>query len=190
MGAGGGAFLPAVLRFYFGKGVSMATTFQRVEFGTKQGKAFLRRVIRESRSLSWNEEWRARASLETDWNLVFYRTVKGKAAGDPDSEIEVSTDIHVVQAGEATVHIGDPVVLPLPRAVHFNGDLPVVCDLIQRGYSLSVESSAGSESSSKHGIGFLRVRAVNRDISYYGATVGSETVTVNGRVVCSGVVSV
>jgi hypothetical protein len=175
-------------------------TRQTVESGTKEGRKFLRKVIRENMELRWNEEWKVRADEFTGWKLEFRRDVKADEAGNADREIRVQTDIEIrnnVKSGSAkTFHDSQEVTIPDVQSVNMSGPkLAMVVGLILDGYRLELNSSRGSQNSSKHGIGEVsldvtrRINTRNGDsFPGYPLTVCTTT-TVNGRTVSCGSVS-
>jgi len=120
----------------------MTTTTQRTELGSKEGKKFLRRIVRENDKFNWDEEWRAHAASDTDWQLRFYRTQKGEV-GDADAEIEVQTDASIGLPGKRS--LGDvlsfddaePVYIASPKRLHLSGrDAATVAQFIADGYTM------------------------------------------------------
>jgi hypothetical protein len=171
------------------------TTRQNVELGTKEGKQFLRRVVKQQLDSNMDNGWRIFASEATDWKLVFRRTVRAKKVGEFNQEIEVMTDSLVRLPGRTgqmvqSFHDSEPVCMLTPTYVSFNGESGLVAKLLADGFTFEIEASPGSTSSSRHGISTYRALAVNRAISYCGVQVGHETLAMNGHVLISSSVSV
>ena len=171
------------------------TTFQSVQVGTKEGKAFLRKIIKHNERCMMNEEWRAYAGPSNNWCWRFSRTIKGEV-GEPDQHVEVQTDAKVCLPSDSktgcevqSFHDSKPVWVSRPRACYMNGDTAVVAKLLADGWAFEIEASAGSTSSSEYGIATYNVFAKMPN-SYYGVYVGGETITVNGKQVVRSVVDV
>lgn len=171
-----------------------ATTFTICKLETPEGKKFLRRVIRENESLGWDECWSCRAHTGTDWRLEFTRTIKGEV-GDPERTVTVRTDMVVridYKAGDKqSFSDSKPVYLIGCTGIWLRGsELSVLCNLL-RGTNprVWVVGSAGSTSSSQHGLSFYDLHVGNKELGG-DVCVGHGTVAVNGRRVCSGTVEI
>lgn len=167
------------------------TTHQTVSLDSKEGKAFLRKVRRAR--LPWPEEWCLHASPETDWKVVFSRTVKGDV-GEPDSYVSVATDSLVVVYGESgtvkSFSDSEPVVVPAATVARLSGaDVRTAAKLLLDGWRFVVTQSAGSTSSSRHGLAFLSLHVENRTGDNWDSLeIGSASVLVNGCFVIRGAV--
>ena len=176
----------------------MTTTIQRVELDTKDGKKFLRRVIRDNQTFDWDEEWRIDARPSTEWKLRFYRTQKGEL-GDGDNDIEVQTE-HAVrlpserETGDVkSFSDSQSVFVPRPLSLLISScDVATVAQFLLDGYSLRIEASAGSSNSSEFGLSFIYVLLQKRKPDGRTLTVQlqGDTVAKDGRPICSGAVSV
>ena len=168
----------------------MSTTTQAISVESKEGRAFLRKVSR-SQSLKWREEWSLYASKETEWKVVFQRTVVG-GIGDPDQYVEVSTDSVVAFSGETgkSRYFADSEEVLVPQCERVSlssSDCRTAARFLSEGdWRLCVSHSRGSTSSSKHGLGFIRLTLERRGSSWDILGIGSETVLVNGVRVIAG----
>lgn len=175
----------------------VAHTFNSVDLETRDGKKFLRRVIRENETLSslHSEQWTAHASPETQFTLEFYRRVRGNV-GDAEQEIRVRTTTKFslyYEAGEKqSFYDSDPVILLPCRGVYLGAtDTMRLCYFLKEdGVRLSIEGHAGSTSSSKHGIAFYAIHINWKSLPGHGGIqIGSESISVKGIPVCSGSVN-
>lgn len=167
------------------------TTYQRIAIDSKEGKAFLRKVARSP--YEWKNEWHFRASPETDWKIVFSRTVCGEI-GDPDVYVQVETDSVVSVDGKVgkvkSFHDSDEVFVPHATIARLSGsDVRTAARLLLDGWKFCVRHSAGSTSSSKHGLAFVSLQ-VDRHTNggRDDLSIGGESVFVNGSFVCRGAV--
>lgn len=167
---------------------TMATdTFQTVSIDTPAGRRLLRRIAGRS-----GEGWRFRADDSTGWRVVFSRDVDG-APGDPRVTVTVETDAAVSvdnrDAGPAVRPFLDaePVAIPAARYVSGGGSTcRTVARFLADGWKLSIDHSAGSTASSRHGLAFSRLEAYT-DAGTISATIDTTTY-VGGVQVCSGAV--
>ena len=167
----------------------MSTTLQAVEIGSKEGKAFLRRVVRQN--LARRDEWTLYATQDEGWRVILYRTVAGKT-GEPDQSVRVETDAGVSLTGETGLRkpFSDAaeVIVPEPRrlALH-GGDVRTAAKLLLDGWHFVVTASAGSTTSSKLGLAFHRLTLERRgDTGWDIVGIGHESVYVNGDRVIAG----
>ncbi len=172
----------------------MSLTLQSVAIDSKDGRTFLRKVMRENGQFSDN--WTVWAAPETDWQCKFRRTIKGKL-GEPDEDVEVLTDATIRQPAPRELgnvkSFGDcqPVMVCSPRSVHFNGSTAsMLAKLLIDGARLEVIASAGSTHSSQYGLSFYHVSATLPDMPYGNLTIGYDTVAKDGCCLCSGSVSI
>jgi hypothetical protein len=171
-------------------------TLQRVQAASKEGKAFLRRVIRDSQDSSRDSDWTVSANEATEWQLKFYRTIKG-TIGNPDAEVEVQTDIAVGYPNDRMFgrvkSFSDSAEVYVPRitrlCVH-GMDVAVIATFVLDGSSLHMEASAGSTSSSEHGLAFYSLTASMRGLSWSSVSIGSDTVCKDGRPIIRGAIDV
>ena len=173
----------------------MTTTMQRIELDSKDGKKFLRRIVRDNDKVNWDEEWRAHAASDTEWKLRFYRTQKGEI-GDADAEIEVQTGETIGLPGKRSIgnvlsfDDAEPVYVAPPKRLHLSGrDAATVAQFIADGYTIKIEASAGSSNSSRHGLAFYYVLMTKRHADtgrYVTVQLYDHTVTKDGQVLCSG----
>ena len=170
------------------------TTHQTVSLESKEGKAFLRKVAKTHQN--WSEEWNLYANASDGWRLTFSRSVKGKI-GEPDVYVTVETDAAVVQEGETglrkTCEDSKEVVVPAATRVWLRGaDARTAAAFLLDGWRFIVLHSAGSTSSSQHGLAFLSLLAERRGLkkndNWDTVEIGSSTTLVNGTVVCRGAV--
>ena len=169
----------------------MNTTHQAISIESKEGKSFLRKVAR-STGLPWREEWSLYASEETEWHVVFRRTIPGEI-GEPDQYVEVSTDSVVTFSGEnGRVKVfddADEVVIPECSRVSLDGqDCRTAAKFLADGkWRLVVVHSGGSTSSSKHGLSFIYLQLERRNPDSWDIlSIGSHSVLVNGVHVVRG----
>lgn len=173
------------------KGETMKTTaadtFQSVAIDTPAGRRLLRRIAADGKR---GEGWRFRADDSTGWRVVFSRDVDG-APGDPRVTVTVETDAEIYvdrhRTGPAVRSFDDcePVNVPAARYVSgWGGACRTVAHFLADGWRLSVDHSAGSVSSSRHGIAFIRLEAYRSGWTI-SATIDT-TVCVDGAQVCSG----
>lgn len=165
-------------------------TMQQVAMESKEGKAFLRKVVRDNQRLGWNEEWDVRANASTDWKLRFTRVVKGEI-GEADSEIVVDTDLEAGRAksGDIRQSFSDckPVQMATIKGLTLRGaDLVTLCGVLSQGAGINIAAHAGSSSSSQHGLSFYQAELSGE--GFKGLSIGSQAVAVNGqRVICGDV---
>lgn len=163
--------------------IESATPTSTTHHATGNERArFLRKVLRE-------DGWTITAHEQKDWNITFSRTVKGKI-GEPDVDVVVVMEDKISVCGRfghvRSFHDAEEVYIPKPRFVHLSyGAVHTVAKIILDGGRLSITGSAGSTSSSKHGLAFVTlhgtVKGINDTVS-----IGSQTVYVNGKLVCCG----
>ena len=172
------------------------STYQSVELDSKEGKAFLRKVIRHNTDSNYDNAWRIHASATTDWRLEFRRTIKG-AIGEPDEDITVRTDSKVGLPSDSktgrevqSFHDSKPVWVCRPTRIFLNGETTGVARLLLDGYRLEIQASAGSTPSSQHGISIYSVEAHNHKYGYYGYGIGGETLAINGRAIIRSTVDI
>lgn len=180
--------------------VAEQSTVQSVSLDSKEGKAFLRRVVRENDKLSWDEAWSAwgRAEYASDgyarWTLEFTREVK-QGIGLPDLRITVVvTDPPIGYTGPLSSGVEDtrtldqyekPVFVHRPnRFILHRGDCGAFAELLERGWKCHVVATRGSISSSEFGMSFYYVD-MNKN-HYRGVTVGGQTVAANGKRIVHG----
>lgn len=162
-------------------------TFSTVDIDTPTGRGFLRRVARESR-----EEWHLMAEAGDGWRVSFWRRVPGSRPGDCDATVTVETTATVSVDGRtgavAPFSDADTVTVPAARRVHcFGGECRTAAALLAGGWRLAVEHSAGSTTSSRHGLAFLRLEAYRNGYTE-SVTIG-EAVFKDGDQIISGPVS-
>lgn len=163
------------------------STIQLTSIDSKDGKAFLRRVVRHNAGCTWNEEWRAYAGPRTEWRLSFMRTIKGET-GSPDQSVDVLTDCVVRQPGERKLGVVktfddcDGVQVCTPRGLHLGQtDAATVAKMICEGSKLSIRASAGSTHSSKHGLAFYTLEVTVPGMNYASVDIGGVTVSKDGQ---------
>jgi hypothetical protein len=170
------------------------STVQFIAIDSKEGKAFLRKVARSWHE--WRQEWHFRASAETDWKVTFTRTVKGEI-GEPDAYVTVETDAVVGRRGNTglvkSFHDSDEVVVPAATVARLSGaDARTAATLLLDGWRFEVSQSAGSTSSSKHGLAFLSLHVERRGSkakdNWDSLEIGCASVLVNGQFVVRGAV--
>ena len=162
-------------------------TLQTVSIDTPAGRRLLRRIAGRS-----GEGWRFFADDSTGWRVVFSREIDG-APGDPRVTVTVETDAVISvdnrETGDAVrpFHDAEPVAIPASRYVVGGGTTcRTVARFLADGWRLSVDHSAGSTSSSRHGLAFAKLEAYT-DAGTISATI-DQTTYVNGAQVCSGAV--
>jgi len=170
------------------------TTHQFISIDSKEGKAFLRKVARSWHE--WRQEWSFRASKDADWKITFSRTIRGEV-GEPDACVTVETDACVTQCGHTgrvkSFDDSDEVIVPEATRVWLSGsDARTAATLLLDGWRFDVCHSAGSTSSSKHGLAFLSLRVERRGSkakdNWDSLEIGSASVLVNGIFVIRGAV--
>lgn len=172
--------------------VRFLDTNSSIELESKQGKLFLRHVVKHNTDCRMNEHWRVRAVAEDGWKLVFRREVKAANKWESNSEICVETD-ECLSANFKTgmqKSFSDSQEVYIPKAIGVYLDLSdtiVAAELLLAGWRMHVTSSGGSTHSSQYGLSFVSLVARPRN-GYGSVTIGSETVLVNGRVVIRGTV--
>lgn len=172
------------------------TTRSKIEVASPEGKKFLRRVVKDTAKLISDEHWQVRASNATDWRFEFSRIIKAKQIGDADELIVVETDAKVSLPSDQRFGMvqafsdAEPVDVRHPTRVYCNGESWQVAKLLAEGWDFEVHASPGSSSSSQHGLSFYYIYATDKATSYYGMTVGGETVAVRGRPVIRGAVDI
>ena len=172
----------------------MSITLQTIAIDSKEGRRFLRRVMRDAHETE--EQWAVTASPETEWRFKFFRTEKGRI-GDPDRLIEVMTDELCKTPSDRSLGFrkpfGDaqPVPVCRPVKVWFRGSTAMAfAKLLLDGARFEITASAGSSHSSQHGLAFYSLAANLPDIRYDSLSLGGQTVTKDGYVVISGAVHV
>jgi len=170
------------------------STYQSVDLASKEGKAFLRKVLRDNDNSGWSDGWNANARSCDDWRLDFSRTIRGKV-GEPDVAVNVRTDLTVSLSGKTgpavqSFHHSKPVCVPTPRRLFLHGtDTSALVALLLRGTDrLTICSSGGSTSSSEHGLAFIHLDAKLSDERYSTVQVGGTTVYKDGHRLVSGAV--
>jgi len=155
-------------------------TNHTIESDTDRAK-FLRRVLRE-------DGWRISAREEDGWQIVFTRTIKAKLAGVANVEITVRLKDKIKPTGkwgkQRSFYDSDEVIVPKPTRcwLHYSSVETAVRFLLKDCHFM-ICGSAGSTSSSKHGLAFVSVQAIfGKD----HVIVGDQSVYVNGRMVCCG----
>jgi len=82
----------------------------------------------------------------------------------------------------------DEVYIPKPTMMHLNyAAVQTVAKFLLEGCHLSICGSAGSTSSSKHGIAFVSLQCSVKGC-HDTVTIGSQSTYVNGKIVCCGTV--
>jgi len=168
----------------------LCDTLQLLAVAGKDGRAFLRRVVKGCNG----EDWRVRASATSDWRLVFRRVVKG-AVGEPDVDVEVHTDVEICFPGDGcfgkrqSFFDSQPVTVVRPQSVFLSGsDVSALAKLLLDGCSLSITASAGSTRSSEHGLSFYTLGVGLPDAPHSVLAIGGETVAKDGRTLVAGAV--
>lgn len=147
----------------------------------KDRARFLRRVLRES-------GWILRASASDDWQICFNRTIKAKHPGDADIEVHVRLKDKITPAGkwgnQRSFHDSDEVIVPKPNRcwLHYS-NVETAARFLLKNCPFMICGSAGSTSSSKHGLAFISVQAI---FGTDHVMVGDQSVYINGRMVCCG----
>jgi len=165
----------------------LCDTYQSVEIESKEGKRFLRQVIRDC-------DWRERASAGTDWRVEVSRTIKG-ATGQPDTTVTVRTDAVVGKSGKLGLvqafSDSKPVQVVAPSAMFcWNTESAVLAKMLLDGSRLTICASSGSTHSSQLGLAFYRLEATISGCAYGSVVVGCETVSKDGQTIISGAVSI
>jgi hypothetical protein len=164
-------------------------TRQILSLDTKDGKRFLRKVIRDNEQASWNQGWIIRARREDGWRLSFDRTIAGKV-GQPDLNVSVVTDYRIPSRGKWGAHSSfsddKPVTIHEPNyltaTTHRTNSMAF---FIAEGWRLELCTNRGSTNSSRHGIGFIELQAYKNH--YLAPVTIDQTTVINGQVVCSGI---
>jgi len=176
---------------------TVSVTVQSVDVETKEGKQFLRRVIRENSRGSWGDGWTGHASPESDWRLELRKTIKGEI-GEPEQLVIVRTDVELKPRGKygEQHEYGDtaePTVdIPSVRRAYLAcSDMTLAASMLIDGWRLQIDCHRGSQSSKAHGLGFTeltayRILKVGREQYPSANVVISSNVSVNGRTVCGG----
>lgn len=169
-------------------------TLQTVSADSKDCAKFLRKVVRDNESAKYGEGWRVRANAGTGWKIRFERTIHG-GTGEPDQSIEVQTDFAISQPGRLGVvqsfSDSKPVQVCTPRQVWVDGsDASIVAKLLADGSRLSIRATAGSTSSSYHGLSFYMLEATFPGIPYGEVQIGGTTVAKDGETLVSGAVCI
>ncbi len=145
---------------------------------------FLRKVLRE-------DGWHLSARSVNDWAITFRKTIKGDV-GEPDVDVTVVLEDKVNLCGKwgsvKSFEDSDEVYIPKPTMMHLNyAAVQTVAKFLLEGCHLSIYGSAGSTSSSKHGIAFVSLQCSVKGC-YDTVTIGSQSTYVNGKIVCCGTV--
>ena len=172
----------------------MTTTFptcQRVSIDSKEGRTFLRKIIRDNGGFR-DDGWRAYASASTDWCVEFRRTISG-AIGEPDQDVLVTTDCKVRHSGKTgliqSFTDSTPVMVATVRAIHLSGSsCSLFADMLMRGFTPQIESSSGSTKSSEYGLAFYELALIHPDHPYCGLSIGGAT-TKDGDCIACGCMS-
>ena len=176
---------------------TLRNTKSTVSHDSKEGKRFLRKVIRENKQ---GAGWCARASVRNMtekygneyWAVSFEREVPPKNVGDASVDIEVTMDFCIRVSPshfgtKASFSDAKEVNIPRPTTAFFMyGDVAALALAIINGCDVSIEASHGSTNSSQHGIGTTSVRTLDRK-NRCTYTIGNDTMYVNGSRVISGV---
>lgn len=164
----------------------MPLTLQSIEVDSKDGRTFLRKVQKQG-------GWRVYAGDRTEWKVQFRKTINGDV-GEPDEEIEVMTDLHIGRSGKfgMSQSFGDskPVMVCTPYAIHLDHEVLIFAKLALDGWRFTVEACSGSTSSSEFGLAFYRLTARHTDCGYSTITLGGQSVSKDGRCICSSAVSI
>lgn len=155
-------------------------TYHTIESDTDRAK-FLRRVLRES-------GWHINARERDDWQIVFTRKIKAKLAGVADVEITVRLNDKIRLTGkwgnQQLFHDSDVVCVPKPTRCWLQwGSVETAARFLLKGCTFMICGSAGSTSSSKHGLAFVSIQAI---VGKDHVMVGDQSVYVHGRMVCCG----
>ena len=165
-------------------------TFQSIEIESKAGRAFLRKVA--NNDFPMDNGWKAYASEATQWKWRFSREIDN-GIGMPRTLIEVTTNSRCCGASteretKQSFHDSKPVTLLGIRSVHIHWSAcKMLAKLLLDGFSARVERSAGSVSSSEHGLSFYSLEMRGPIGSVY---LGSDTIAKDGRTICGGNISV
>jgi len=171
-----------------------ATTHQTISIDSKEGKTFLRKVARSCHE--WRQEWSLRAGADTDWKITFCRMVCGEV-GEPDAHVTVETDARIHRHGHTgrvkSFDDSNEVIVPEATRVLLSGaNARTAATLLLDGWRFEVSHSAGSTSSSKHGLAFLSLHVERRGSkstdNWDSLEIGSASVLVNGVFVVRGAV--
>lgn len=165
------------------------TTASVLDLDTKEGKKFLRRVLRNR-----HEEWRLSARESEEWRVLFWRRVPARDAGDRDGYVSVPTDIFVKQYGNTGHGVkpfddARPVTVPKCTSVTLHEwDVRTVAKLLLDGpWGFEVSHSAGSTSSSQYGLAFIRLSLHQRTGGdWHEVQIGSESVFIHGSRIVAG----
>lgn len=173
-----------------GKVTIAGNTVQTISADSVEGKRFLRAV--RDRDYAMDAMWKVRASAATDYKLEFSREIAG-GIGEPNKYVTVLTDIyvsgmkHVETQTKQSFSDSKPVLVLAPRSIWLNwSTVKLLAKFILDGATLNVSASAGSTASSEHGLAFYSLEA--RFGAFADVSIGGETITVNGKVICQGVV--
>lgn len=169
-------------------------TMQRVEIGSKEGKAFLRKVARHNQNARMGEDWSIRAGDHNEWIVTFFRTIKGDI-GESEECVEVATDVKVHCHGKTgrvkSFSDSGEVYVIRPSGFHLSSSTcGLVARLLGEGWRLSVEIGSGSTNSSHHGLAFYNLELSHPEFPYASIAVGGQSVSVNGESVISGSVHI
>ena len=159
---------------------TVATTTHQTISSDKDRAKLLRRVMRES-------GWSMSANAGDDWQVVFRRTISGKP-GDPDLEVTVRLEDRVAIVGkwgdQRSFHDSEIVYVPKPTRVWLHyASAQTAAKFLLSGSKFTICGSAGSTSSSKHGLAFVSLDAL---VGHDQIIIGDQSVYVHGRMVCCG----
>ncbi len=154
-------------------------TFHHVDGAAERAK-FLRRVLRE-------DGWAMHARADDDWQITFRRTIKGKP-GDPDVDVVVRLNDKISVVGkwgsQKSFADSEEVIVPKPtRAWLHYGSVQTAAKFLLSDSHFLICGSAGSTSSSKHGLAFVSLEAMVKDDH---VMIGHQSVYVHGKMVCCG----
>jgi len=157
-------------------------THQTVDLETKEGKTFLRKVIRD-------RNWTLVAN-RPDFRVRFVREILGRT-GEANARVEVTTEFKISKqrkSGEVKAFWdSEPVQVPEATWIHIR-DASVFARLYLSGYTnWEIEACGGSTASSKQGLAFLSLRG-NFPNTYESVSIGGESVFKNGVQILSGAV--
>lgn len=155
-------------------------TLQFVDLETKQGIAFLRKVAKTG-------GWRIIAS-DPSWGISFLKEIEGEL-GEPNVSVKVNTQTIIAQPKRVGIvksfYDSEEVIVPAPKFINLR-DAQTFAKLYLAGFKhWSIESHAGSTSSSRHGLSFASLEGTDGNCR---VTLGGETVFKDGQTICSGVV--
>ncbi len=158
-------------------------TYQSVELGSKDGNKLLRKIIKDG-------GWVIKANAP-DFEVQFVKDVRG-GIGDSDVRIEIDTDLKISKPSKTgTIQSFDdaePVIIPAPKWVTLT-DGATFARLYLAGFTCwTIQASAGSTHSSKHGLSFVSLVGVHPS-EYGSVTLGGETIYKDGKCICIGSVS-